>query len=61
MEIGGFLVMFFFFPWGFLAGLVLLYFGWRESTTLSCSQCGSLIDSRDATQCPNCRARFASE
>ena len=61
LEIGGFIAMFFFFPWGILLGLILVFLGWRKSNRLVCSNCGTILKSRTAETCPACRSKFSSE
>jgi hypothetical protein len=59
-EIAGFIAMFLFFPWGTIAGVPLLYVGWRKSTVFRCSNCGTSVK-KDAEKCPRCRSRFSSD
>lgn len=61
MEIGGFASMFFLFPYGIIVGATLVYFGWRKNSMLICSNCHSVIPSRQSTKCPGCKSRFGSE
>jgi|SRR6059058_3420323 hypothetical protein len=61
MEIGGFLLMFILFPWGFMAGVTVLYFGWRKSTALMCSACGTVVHDNTTGSCPKCRSNFGIE
>lgn len=61
LEIGGFIVMFFLFPWGMLAGAVTVFFGWRRSTVLVCSNCHSVVANRLQEQCVGCKSKFGSE
>jgi hypothetical protein len=61
MELGGFGLMLFLFPWGLMAGIVVVYLGWRKSTILSCTQCAAQVAHKDVAACPNCRARFGPE
>jgi hypothetical protein len=61
LEIGGFLPMPFFFPWGMILGAVIVYFGWRKSTMLVCSNCDTPLTEASLTECPACRSKFGSE
>jgi predicted Zn-ribbon and HTH transcriptional regulator len=61
MELGGFALMFFLFPWGFVAGGTLLYFGWRKSTALVCSNCGNMVKDKDVSNCNKCRSSFSMD
>jgi len=61
MEIGGFLLVPFLFPWGLVAGATVIYFGWRRSTMLACSNCGTEIKDKTASNCPKCKSHFGSE
>ena len=61
LELGGFTSMFFFFPYGFIAGATLVYFGWRKTNALVCSNCNMIVPSRQTAKCPGCKSRFGSE
>jgi hypothetical protein len=61
MEIGGFLPMPFFFPWGMILGAAIVYLGWRKSTMLVCSNCNTPLTNRTAGECSGCRSKFSSE
>jgi hypothetical protein len=61
MELGGFLPMPFFFPWGMIVGAVIVYFGWRKSTMLICSNCNTPLSDRAQSECGGCRSKFSSE
>ncbi|HEX7861339.1 MAG TPA: hypothetical protein VF773_13485 [Verrucomicrobiae bacterium] len=61
MELGGFASMFFFFPFGMIAGATLVYFGWRKSNSLVCSNCNTIVSSRQSLKCPGCKSKFGSE
>ena len=58
MEIGGFVMMFFLFPWGMICGAVLVFFGWQKTNALVCSNCHTIVPARKAESCPGCRSRF---
>ncbi len=61
MEIGGFLPMPFFFPWGMILGAAIVYMGWRKSTSFVCSNCGTPLQNRGQSECGGCRSKFSSE
>lgn len=61
MEIGGFVSMFFFPPYGLFIGGALVYFGWRKTSALVCSNCNTLVPSRTAVKCVGCKSKFGSE
>jgi DNA-directed RNA polymerase subunit RPC12/RpoP len=61
MEIGGFVLMFLFFPWGLIAGAILLAVGWRKTTGWTCSQCKARLKSRWLEACPKCRTKFTAD
>jgi hypothetical protein len=61
MELGGFATMFFFPPYGIIAGMTLVYFGWRKTNALVCSNCHTFVGSRTVTKCPGCKSKFGSE
>ena len=61
LELGGFTSMFFFFPYGFIAGATLVYFGWRKTNALVCGNCNMIVPSRQTAKCPGCKSRFGSE
>src|SRR5687768_230459 len=61
LEILGFLMMFFLFPWGLFIGALIVFFGWRKSTVLVCSNCHSLVTDRQQEQCTGCKSKFGSE
>lgn len=61
MEIGGFASMFFLFPYGMIAGATLVYFGWRKTNALVCSNCHTIVSKRTVEKCPGCRSKFSSE
>ena len=61
MEIGGFASMFFLFPYGLIAGATLLFFGWRKTNALTCSNCNVVLPSRTLPKCPGCKSKFGSE
>ncbi|MGZ8939482.1 MAG: hypothetical protein ACXW32_09760 [Limisphaerales bacterium] len=61
MELGGFAAMFFYFPFGMIAGATLLFFGWRKTNALVCSNCHTIVLSRKVTKCPGCRSKFGSD
>ncbi len=59
LEIGGFLLMLW-YPFGTVAGPVLVAIGWNGSVSLRCSNCDQPA-SREAAQCAGCRAAFSSD
>ena len=61
LELAGFALMFFVFPWGLIAGALVVYLGWRKSTALICSNCGRAVEQRSASECPACKSKFGSE
>jgi phage FluMu protein Com len=61
MEIGGFASMFFLFPYGMIAGATLVYFGWRKTNALVCSNCNTLVPTRSTPKCSGCKSKFGSE
>lgn len=61
LELAGFALMFFVFPWGLIAGATVVYLGWRKSTALVCSNCNRDVNNRFAGECPGCRSKFGSE
>jgi Zn finger protein HypA/HybF involved in hydrogenase expression len=61
MEIGGFAAMFFYFPFGMIAGATLVFFGWRKTNALVCSNCNTVLPSRKLPKCPGCKSKFGSD
>ena len=61
LEIGGFLMMFFLYPYGLIGGAVIVYLGWRRCTVLVCSNCNSIVLTRDEDKCSGCKSSFDSE
>ena len=61
MEVAGFVLMFFLFPWGFAAGIVLLILGWRRCNKLVCSGYARPLPHSRLERCPHCRASFSSD
>ena len=59
-EIGGFVCMFLFFPWGIIVGAALVYVGWRKSTAHKCSNCAAPVRPK-AEKCPRCQSRFTTD
>lgn len=59
-EIGGFICMFLFFPWGAIVGAALVGVGWRKSNTFRCSSCGATVK-KDALRCSRCKSHFAED
>jgi hypothetical protein len=61
LEILGFVTMLFLFPWGLFAGAAIVYFGWRKSTVLVCSNCHSVVADQQQEKCTGCRSKFGSD
>ena len=61
LELAGFAMMFFVFPWGMVFGSGVVYMGWRKSTSLVCSSCGGEVKERGLAKCPACKSNFGSE
>ena len=61
LELAGFALMFFVFPWGLIAGAIVVYLGWRKSTALICSNCSRIVARRSVAECPACKSKFGSE
>jgi hypothetical protein len=61
LEAGGFLCMFFFPPWGLIAGAALIFLGWRKCHSLVCTNCGAKVRDRNAEKCQACRTPFGRE
>jgi hypothetical protein len=60
MEVGGALLLFFWFPIGAAFGVVLISLGWRKNSVLRCSNCEG-VTSKEAARCAKCGAAFSSE
>jgi hypothetical protein len=60
LEISGILLLAF-FPWGTLAGIVLLVLGWRSSFVPVCGNCQRIVKPADSPRCPHCKATFAND
>jgi hypothetical protein len=61
MEIGGFVLMFLFFPWGLLLGGVLVWLGWKRCNRWVCANCKAKVSSRWLPSCPSCKTKFGAE
>jgi len=61
LEILGFVCMFFFPPWGFIAGTLLIVVGWRRCNILLCENCGNRLWRRGLESCPKCRSKFTED
>ncbi|MDX1953157.1 MAG: hypothetical protein SFY81_13330 [Verrucomicrobiota bacterium] len=59
-EIAGVLLVGF-WPWGTLAGVVLIGYGWRKSHRWVCSACDQQLPNDERRNCPQCHATFMSE
>lgn len=61
LEIGGFILMIAAYPWGVLAGAVLVGIGWKRCNRWVCGNCRQTLRSRWLESCPSCRTKFGSE
>jgi hypothetical protein len=61
LEVIGFICMFFFVPWGFLVGVILVITGWRRTNALICSNCSARVPNRTTESCPGCRCKFSAD
>jgi len=56
----GFVLCFFFFPIGLVAGIIVLIIGGRLAVKLVCSACGNKIEDKGVNICPVCKAVLRS-
>ena len=56
VQLAGFIALFFFFPIGIVAGIILLIIGSRMSIKWTCGLCGNKLESKEVTLCPSCNA-----
>jgi len=56
-QISGFILLFL-FPFGTIAGIVLIIIGSRLKVKLACSECGNKIDNKEVRMCPVCKVSF---
>lgn len=51
------LVLLFWFPFGTIMGVILLFYGSFRSIVLKCGDCGNTVE-RGAKLCPTCKAQL---
>ena len=61
LEMIGFLLMFFLFPWGMITGIIFVIIGYRNAHLLVCGNCQAPVRDKRALVCPSCRSPFGRE
>lgn len=57
LQIVGLFVCFLFFPFGLIAGIILMVIGHKKSYVYRCGKCRNRID-KEIKICPTCKAQY---